>query len=201
MPHLSDDLMPPCTMKRVIVHWTAGAHRASDLDRAHYHLLIEADGRIVKGACSIDCNAARVEPRASHTRNCNTGSIGVAVCAMAGARERPFTAGPFAMTQRQWSVMAEVVTELCRRYSIPVTTQTVLAHGEVERHLGIPQRQKWDPMVLPWAPALPKAEVMEGFRAQVRRLLTQATPLSAVPPAAVAAADRTTDAERSLRAV
>lgn len=172
MPLLTDDLLPPCTMKRVIVHWTAGTYRASDLDTEHYHLLIEGSGQIVRGRNPISANQAPArEPRASHTKNCNTGSIGVAVCCMADAVERPFKAGLFPLTERQWNVLSEVVAELCRAYGIDVTPDTVLAHGEVQDRLNIPQRGKWDPMVLPFAPARVPADVMNGFRERVREHL------------------------------
>jgi N-acetyl-anhydromuramyl-L-alanine amidase AmpD len=183
-------LVPPeaiadrCTMKRVVVHWTAGAYRASDLDRMHYHLLVEGDGSVVAGVHRVVTNQAPArEPRASHTLNCNTGSIGVAVCCMAGAIERPFSAGRFPMTQLQWAVMAEVVAELCVRYGIAVTATTVLAHGEVQRALNIPQRGKWDPLVLPWAATLPGADAMERFRSSVReQLVSPAGPIAGRPP-------------------
>jgi hypothetical protein len=169
MPLLQPALMPACAMKRVIVHWSAGAYRASALDKTHYHILVEGDGTIVAGTNAISSNAAPPrEPRASHTLNSNTGSIGVAVCCMADARESPFNPGPFPMTRRQWDVLAEVVGELCATYQIEVTAATVLAHGEVEKTLGIKQRQKWDPLVLPWVPTMPRTAVMEGFRERVR---------------------------------
>ena len=97
-------------MARVVLHWTAGTYKASALDREHYNLLVEGDGTLVSGNHSIERNAKPVrEPRASHTRNCNTGSIGVSVCCMKDAREKPFSAGPFPMTVTQWPVAAEVV--------------------------------------------------------------------------------------------
>lgn len=36
-------------MKRIIWHWSTGTNTASALDRQHYHLLIEGDGRVVTG--------------------------------------------------------------------------------------------------------------------------------------------------------
>ena len=163
-----------CSMKRIIVHWTGGTYSASTLDRTHYHVLVQGDGTVVGGKTPIAANAAPArEPRASHTKNCNTGSVGVAVCCMSGAKERPFTAGPFPMTQRQWEVMADVAAELCRRYRIAVTTTTVLAHGEVQAALNIKQDGKWDPLVLPWAPTLPRAEIMDRFRTLVRERLAR----------------------------
>ncbi len=38
---LDPSWMPAAEMDRIIVHWTAGAHRASELDRSHYHVLIQ----------------------------------------------------------------------------------------------------------------------------------------------------------------
>lgn len=84
------DWMPPARLERIMFHWTAGAHRASGLDRSHHHILIEADGKLVRGTPSIAANGSGGSvPRASHTLNCNTGSIGVSLCCMAGAIESP----------------------------------------------------------------------------------------------------------------
>lgn len=38
------DWMPSAKMFRIICHWTAGAHKASEFDRSDYHILIEDDG-------------------------------------------------------------------------------------------------------------------------------------------------------------
>lgn len=189
MGRIDPERMPNCEMARVIVHWTAGGYLASQLDRQHYHILIQGDGTLAYGVHPISANAAPArEPRASHTRNCNTGSIGVAVCAMREARERPFSAGPSPMTQAQWHAMAQVVAELCVRYAIEVTPRTVLAHGEVEQVLKIPQRQKWDPLVQPWSLSASRVEVMEGFRTLVRQhMQLPAAPSSEVDARSAAA--------------
>lgn len=140
------DWMPSAQLNRVIVHWTAGAHRASGLDRSHYHILIEGDGKLIRGIPSIDKNDARgVKPGyAAHTLNCNSGSIGVSLCCMSGAIESPFKAGSAPMTREQWDALPGVLAELCRRYNIPVTPRAVLSHAEVQQTLGIKQRGKWD---------------------------------------------------------
>ncbi len=140
------DWMPPAHMSRIIVHWTAGQHNASSLDRGHYHLLIEGDGSLVRGTPSIALNDAGGTRMgyAAHTLNCNTGSIGVSLCCMAGAIESPFKPGPSPMTRQQWDVLPSVLADLCRHYGIPVTPKTVLSHAEVQSTLGIRQRGKWD---------------------------------------------------------
>ena len=48
--------MPAARLERIIFHWTAGAHRASGLDKSHYHILIEGDGKMVRGGPSIAAN-------------------------------------------------------------------------------------------------------------------------------------------------
>jgi hypothetical protein len=166
---LPADWLPPAKAKRVICHWTGGNHRASSEAKEHYHVLIEGDGTVVRGRHSIADNdsCGRDDPYAAHTRGKNTGSIGVAVCCMFDAKERPFSAGPFPMTEVQWRRMAEVVAQLCQRYRIAVTPETVLAHGEVGAILGVEQRGKWDPLVLPWAPEVAPSEVGERFRRAV----------------------------------
>ncbi|TQI72886.1 putative peptidoglycan binding protein [Bosea sp. AK1] len=150
------DWMPSAQLNRVIVHWTAGAHRASGLDRSHYHILIEGDGKLVRGFPSIDKNDARgVKPGyAAHTLNCNSGSIGVSLCCMAGAIESPFKAGSAPMTREQGEALPAVLADLCRRYAIPVTPSTVLSHAEVQGTLGIKQRGKWDISRLAFDPSV-----------------------------------------------
>jgi len=67
---ISSSWMPPAKMQRIIVHWTAGSHKASELDRAHYHILIQGDGSLVRGIPTIDLNQAPAKKGyAAHTLN------------------------------------------------------------------------------------------------------------------------------------
>lgn len=137
--------MPDAKMERIILHWTAGAHKASEFDRGHYHILIEDDGKLIRGIPSVNLNEAPAKKGyAAHTLGCNSGSIGVSLCCMGGANEAPFDPGKYSMTRAQWDALTSVVADLCRRYSIPVTDKTVLSHAEVQNNLGIQQRGKWD---------------------------------------------------------
>lgn len=171
---IPSEWMPSAAMQRVILHWTAGAHKATEFDRKHYHILIEADGKVVRGIPTIDLNTfPRARPGyAAHTLNCNTGSIGVSMCAMAGAVERPFNAGSAPLTKAQWDKASEAVADLCRHYKIAVTPKTVLSHAEVQTNLGILQRGKWDIAKLPFDPAFDTArECGDRFRAEVKAKL------------------------------
>jgi len=67
--------------------------------------------------------------------------------------------------------MAAVAAELAKFYKIPVGPTTILGHGEVQKNLGIAQKGKWDPLVLPWDPKLTRAQVGKMFREEVARLM------------------------------
>ena len=68
----------------------------------------------------------------------------VSLCCMAGAREHPFDAGRYPMTEAQWDQAIAAIAQLADRYDILVTDQTILTHAEVEPNLNIRQNGKWD---------------------------------------------------------
>lgn len=172
-------------MKRIILHWSAGGNRASELDRQHYHRIVEADGRVVIGRFGISANAAPIlGGYAAHTLGCNTDSIGVSMAGMRGAIEFPFNPGPEPITEVQWRATAALVARLCKLYRIPVTPQTVLSHAEVQGTLGIRQRGKWDVTRLPWDSRIVGAKACgDAFRTLVQASLGNA---GAEPTAATA---------------
>lgn len=142
---IPDSWMPEAAMRRIHVHWTVGRYTANATDRAAYHILIEGDGGLVRGNKSIDANAAGSgKSQAAHTKNANTGAIGVSICSMFGAKEKPFDAGSHPMKAEQWEAMIAVVAQLARRYAIAVTPNTILTHAEVQPNLSILQDGKWD---------------------------------------------------------
>ena len=174
-------------MKRIIWHWTAGGHKANATDRRHYHIIIEGDGNVVKGNSPIIANAHISNPNdgntyAAHTRGLNTDSIGVALAAMRGAKESPFTAGPSPITHAQVDAMVRVTADLCKEYGIAVTDQTVLSHAEVQPRLGIAQRGKWD---IAWLPGMTRAgdplAIGDGLRDRVRAAMAPAPAPSPAP--------------------
>jgi hypothetical protein len=157
-------------LKRIVMHWTAGGHKASDLDRAHYHEIVEGDGERVKGDMLPEANNNTSDGHyAAHTRRLNTGSVGLSMAAMAGAQERPFKKGRFPITEKQLDVFCEMVAEYADTYGIEVRRDTVLTHAEVEPTLGVKQRGKWD---IAWLPGMSKPgdpiEVGDKIRDMVR---------------------------------
>ena len=169
-------------MKRIVIHWTAGGHKANGTDRRAYHYIIEGDGNVVDGNHPPEANAPISNPKdgstyAAHTRGLNTGSIGVALAAMRGAQERPFSAGPSPITEAQLDALARLCAGLCTRYGIPVQRDTVLTHAEVQPTLKVAQRQKWD---VTWVPGMSSVgdpvAVGDGLRDRITAALTPSAP-------------------------
>lgn len=160
--------MPWAKMQRIVVHWTAGAHIPNEVDRRAYHILIRGDGDLARGVHPITANAAPIGAAyAAHTRNLNGGSIGVSLCGMMGAHEVPFQPGPQPITEAQWRILPLVLRDLCQRYGIAVTPQTVLSHAEVQPTLGVAQTAKWDISVLPWSGVTGARRIGDLMRAAV----------------------------------
>lgn len=137
-------------MKKIILHWTAGGHTPNAVDLKAYHFVVGGKGEVVKGVFPPEANLKPVSGKyAAHCLNCNTGSIGVSLAAMAGATEYPFNAGKYPVTQSQIDSLVVFVASLCDKYGIPVTPETVLTHAEVQKNLGITQKNKWDITYIP----------------------------------------------------
>lgn len=159
-------------MKRIIWHWTAGNHTPSAYEKTRYHLLIDGDGSVQVGKHPISANASgrKLSPGtyAAHTANLNTDSIGLALCAMHEAKERPFNAGKYPITDNQITSLIDETAKLCIQYGIKPTRKTVLSHAEVEKSLGVKQKNKWDIM---WVPGLShpisSVEIGDSLRSQV----------------------------------
>ena len=164
-------------MQRIVWHWSGGGHTANPSDKRHYHFIIEGDGAIVEGNHPPEANARISNPQdgstyAAHTRGLNTGSIGIALAAMRGAQERPFSAGPSPITEAQLDALARLTARLCTQYGIPLQRDTVLTHAEVQPTLKVAQRGKWD---IKWVPGMSgvgdPVAVGDGLRDRVANTL------------------------------
>ena len=137
-------------MKRIIWHWTGGTYTPNAVDLKHYHMLIDGDGNVHEGdlgpEANIDCTDGIY---VRHTRGCNTAAIGIGICGMLGAKERPFSGGEYPIKPCQIDALVDLTADLCYTYDIPVTKSMTLSHAEVQPTLGIKQRNKWD---IAWIP-------------------------------------------------
>lgn len=117
-------------MKRIVIHWTAGAYYPTDYEKEHYHFLIDKDGKVHNGKFKPEDNeVCRPGKYAAHTGGGNTGSIGVAICAMAGFKNSS-SVGKYPILKKQFESTMEFCAKLAAKYNIEITPETVLTHYE-----------------------------------------------------------------------
>lgn len=164
-------------MRRIIIHWTGGPHRPTGLDLHHYHYVIDGAGAVHPGRFPAAANEGPLAPGAyaAHTLNANTGAIGVALAAMAGAQESPFRPGSAPVTAAQVTALADLCRDLAARYGIEVAPRTVLTHAEVQPTLGIAQRGKWD---VTWLPGMERPGEARAVGDRLRALIAVPVPMS-----------------------
>lgn len=147
--HLFDDV----GLHGIIWHWTAGLKVPTEADRSHYNDLFDFEGNQYDGAARPEHQVNydwRRKIGVSHTRNSNTGRIGMSVAGMHRAQGWPkLVWGNHPITWEGIDAMLERSAMYGRKFDIPVTKWSMLSHAEVEATLGIKQNNKWDYMVVP----------------------------------------------------
>lgn len=169
-------------MKRITLHWTGGNIYPSPYEKTRYHFLIDHNGVVHEGTKPPEANRTvlgRLQPGyVAHAGAFNSDNIGVGLCGMAGAQERPFFAGPSPITMKAYSAAVDLFADLCETYSIRVTPRTVLLHSEVRPRWGV-GKYKWD---VNWLPGMSRPgdpfEMGDAYRARVQSHLET---LSAAP--------------------
>lgn len=156
-------------MKRIVIHWTAGTNQPNKTDYEHYHYLINGDGIIVKGkyepAENENCQDGKY---AAHTGGGNTGSIGVALCGMHGFKNR-IAVGNYPLKKKQCETAFKLVAELCKKFNIKISPETVLTHYEFGvNHPNTTSKGKIDIIYLPPYPEVSQAGVGDFIRNKVK---------------------------------
>lgn len=161
-------------MKRIIVHWTAGTYYPTEYEKLHYHFLVDKNGKIYNGKFkSEDNEICKPNKYAAHTGGGNTGSIGVALCAMAGFKTKS-NVGSFPITRKQFESCMELCANLCEKYKIPVTPQTILTHYEFGlNHPKTTSAGKIDITYLPPYSWVSKEEIGSFIRTKVKWYLNK----------------------------
>ncbi len=117
-------------MKRIIIHWTAGGYYPTEFEKEHYHFLVDGQGKIHNGKFKpSDNEICRVGKYAAHTGGGNTGSIGIAICAMAGFKNAK-NAGKYPIKKVQFEKCMELCAQIVKKYSLQVNANTVMTHYE-----------------------------------------------------------------------
>lgn len=152
------DLFDDSGIVRIHWHWTAGASTPNSVDLRHYNDVFDVEGNQYDGRSPASQQAFYQAGRVgvSHTRNANTGAVGMSLCAMGDARtdwgSMTVDQGKWPLTWAQIDAMLKRTAEYCEDFDIKVSPWTVLSHAEVQANIGIAQRGKWDIRVLPDKP-------------------------------------------------
>lgn len=156
-------------MKRIILHWTAGSYQPNHTDFEHYHYLVNGQGLVIEGKYkpedNLDCTDGKY---AQHTGGGNTGSIGVSMCGMLGFKNRA-NVGQYPLTKAQVERCFKLVAELCKKYHIEITPQTVLTHYEFGKsHPKTTSAGKIDIVYLPPYPTVEQNKIGDFIRGKVQ---------------------------------
>ena len=157
-------------MKRIIIHWTAGTNKPCATDLEHYHYLVTDTGEVKNGKYkpedNLNCNNGKY---AAHTGGGNTGSIGVAMCGMYVPSKVDIKRTEYPLTRKQYERTFKLCADLCKKYNIPITPDTVMTHYEFgKKHPNTSSAGKIDIIYMtPWEEILP-AKVGDFIRNKIR---------------------------------
>lgn len=156
-------------MKRIIVHWTAGNYYPTVYEKKCYHFLVDKDGNITDGIYkpedNLNCNDGRY---AAHTGGGNTGSIGVALCAMSGFKSKT-SPGNYPITPKQFEASMKLCAELSIKYKIPINPDTIMTHYEFGiKNPKTTSAGKIDIVYIPPYPWVEKAEAGTFIRSKIK---------------------------------
>jgi N-acetyl-anhydromuramyl-L-alanine amidase AmpD len=156
-------------MRRIIIHWTAGTGSPNAVDMRHYHYLIDSKGNVHKGLFNPEDNENCLDGKyAQHTGGGNTGSSGVALCGMCGYKS-PKDTGAYPLTAVQCEKMFKLVSELSKKYNIPITSASIMTHYEFgQKNPKTTSAGKIDIVYLPPFPGIPRDKIGDFIRAKVR---------------------------------
>jgi hypothetical protein len=120
-------------LRSISLHWTAHDYEAVF---PAYHFCLRGVSEILVAAThDLRANMRDVRreperPYAAHTAGRNSWSIGLAVCAMAGARPSDF--GPFPLREAQIDALCAVARRLAVAYAIPLAAIRTHAEAALE---------------------------------------------------------------------
>lgn len=157
-------------MRRIIIHWTGGGWFPSITDKEHYHFLIDRNGKVINGKYKVEDNENCSDGKyASHCGGGNTGAIGVAMCGMYVPKGVNIKDTKFSLTKIQCEACFKLIAELCKKYNIKITPQTVQTHYEFGlTHPKTISAGKIDIIFLPSYPEITTNQMGSFIRNKVR---------------------------------
>jgi len=146
-------------MKAIVIHWTAGGHKANSTDKQHYHYIVEDDGRVVPGIHKVlDNENCKDGNYAEHTGEGNTGRIGLSMAGMAGFNSTT-KATDYPITEKQVQSMCLLAAKMCDAYKIVPSLETIDTHYTFNQKHNI-KTGKIDIIYLPCYPRFKPMEIL-----------------------------------------
>jgi hypothetical protein len=177
VPEAADIPAPP---RGIVLHWTAGGHKANSVDLGAYHYVVEGDGAVRRGAHPVAANLKQLragDSYAAHTGGFNSFRIGLSAAGMS-QYAGPGKVGPFPLTKVQVERLCELAAYFCDLGGLsPLDPWHLCTHREVwtiHQVRGTRNDQKRDIDHLPFMPALGPNEVGPYLRKLTARYLTAA---------------------------
>lgn len=150
---------------KITNHWSVGNY-TTVYPEYHYSITFDTNTQTAKVVYGVykpedndNCQDGRYAP---HAKMCNTGNIGVCLCAMFGASEKHITNTKYPITRQQAELMFELNAELCIKYNIKI--DEVQTHFERDRKLGSKKDGKIDIIYMACYPEVSRMEVGNFIR-------------------------------------
>lgn len=156
-------------MKRIIIHWTAGTYKPTEHEKLCYHYLVDDKGKVHYGKYRPEDNLNVNDGKyAAHTGGGNTGSIGIAICAMIGFKNNK-SVGNYPITPKQFESAMEFCAKLCKQYNLKVSPDTVMTHYEFGlKHPKTTSAGKIDIVYIPPYSWVDKADCGSFIRSKIK---------------------------------
>ena len=156
-------------MKKIIIHWSAGSYQPNSHDRDCYHFLVDKDGNIHNGKFKPEDNLKCIRGKyAMHTGGGNTGAIGVAMCAMAGFKDKNHV-GKYPITPKQFEACMKLCANLSKKYNIVISADNIMTHYEFgQKHPQTTSFGKIDIVYLPPYPWVCQKDIGSFIRSKIK---------------------------------
>ena len=156
------------SLSKICLHWSAGASSPCEVDLKAYHFVVDALGRVYNGYFKPENNLiCKPNKYAMHCGGGNTGCIGLSALGMAGFNLKDKKT-KYPLTKVQIEAFCKLAAELCRKYKIEVSEDTIFTHWEFgQKHPKTKSFGKIDFTYLPYLPNLRPKEVADYLRGKI----------------------------------
>ncbi len=162
------------SLSKICLHWSAGASLPCEVDLEAYHFVVDALGKVYAGHFKPECNIiCKPNKYAMHCGGCNTGCIGLSALGMAGFNLKDKQT-KYPLTKIQVEAFCKLAAELCIKYAIKVSPETVFTHYEFgQNHPKTKSYGKIDFTYLPFLPNLEKEKIGDFLRNKISWYIIQ----------------------------